>query len=203
MEMNRIRVAAGLVVCLVVGVAAVLAAAASPSPALSLRVEPAFSSVGFSVYEFGVVKVEGNFRDFSSDIFYDPVHPERSHINFTVQVASVQTSSRTRDEKLRGESFFDATHYPTMTFVSTSVAAQPDKLLLVTGDITIRGVTRRVTVPAHYSGITKINDHQSFAGFESTFTLDRTEFGVNGSAGPRAAISNNVTIHLSLGAQLQ
>ncbi len=197
--MNRIRVVLAFVICLAAG----LAAAPPPSPALTLRVEPAFSSVGFSVYEFGVVKVEGNFREFSSDIFYDPAHPERSHINFTVQVASVQTSSRTRDEKLRAEPFFDVAHYPTMTFVSTSVAAQPDKSLLVTGDITIRGVTRRVTVPARYSGITKINDHQSFAGFESTFTLDRTEFGVNGSAGPRAAISNTVTIHLSLGAQLQ
>ena len=197
--MNRIRIVPALLACVVLSVSALPA----PSPALSLRVAPAFSSIGFSVYEFGVVKIEGNFRDFSGDIFYDPVRPERSHINFTVQVASIQTSSRTRDENLRSPSFFDAVRYPAMTFVSTSVAAQPDKSLLVTGDITIRGVTRHITVPARYSGITKINDHQSFAGFETTFTLDRTEFGVNGGADARAAISNNVTIHLSLGAQLQ
>jgi polyisoprenoid-binding protein YceI len=201
--MNRIRVVLTLVVCLVMAVAAGVAASAAPSPALSLRVVPAFSSVGFSVYEFGVVKVEGNFRDFNSDIFYDPVNPERSHVNFTVQVASVETSSRARDENLRGPSFFDATRYPTMSFVSTSVTRQPDKSLLVTGDITIRGVTRRVTVTARFSGITKINATQSYAGFESTFTLDRTEFGVIGGADARVAISNNVTVHLSLGAQLQ
>jgi polyisoprenoid-binding protein YceI len=193
-----------LVLCLFVcGTLLAGGAAALPSPALTLHVEPAFSSIGFSVYEFGVVKVEGNFRDFTGDIFYDPVHPERSHVNFTVQVASVQSSSRVRDEKLRSAAFFDAQRYPTMTFVSTAVAAQPDKSLQVTGDISIRGVSRRITIPARYAGLTQINATQSFAGFESTFTLDRTEFGVNGGADARAAISDQVTVHLSLGAALR
>lgn len=175
----------------------------SNGQALSLSVAPVFSNVGFTIYEFGVMKQEGSFREFTGDIFYDPAHPERSRVNFAVQVDSIDARSRKREEVLRSDDFFDTQRFPTMTFTSTSVTASPDKTLQVTGDITIRGVTRRITIPVRYLGITQLNDHQSFAGFETTFTLDRTEFGVNGSrwSGGRLLLSKEVTVTLAIGAR--
>jgi polyisoprenoid-binding protein YceI len=142
--------------------------------ALSLSVAPVFSNVGFTIYEFGVMKQEGSFRDFRGDIFYDPAHPERSHVSFVVQVDSIDARSRKREEVLRSDDFFDTQRFPTMTFTSTSVTASPDKTLQVTGDITIRGVTKRITIPVRYLGLMRVSDQSSYAGFESTFTLDRT-----------------------------
>ena len=173
--------------------------------AMSLTVVPVFSNVGFSITEFGVMKQDGSFRDFSGEIFYDPAHPERSRVSFVVQVDSIDARSQHREAALRSDDFFDTQRFPTMTFTSTSVAALPDKSLQITGDITIRGVTRRITFPARYLGITQINDHQSFAGFTTTFTLDRTEFGVNGARwqGGRLLLSKEVTITLAIGARPQ
>ena len=171
--------------------------------AQSLSVAPVFSNVGFTIYEFGVMKQEGSFREFSGDIFYDPAHPERSRVNFSVQVDSIDARSRKREEVLRSDDFFDTQRFPTMTFTSTSVTASPDKTLQVTGDITIRGVTRRITIPVRYLGFMRVSDQSSYAGFESTFTLDRTEFGVNGARwqGGRLLLSKEVTVTLAIGAR--
>ena len=172
---------------------------------LSLTVAPAFSNVGFSIMEFGVMKQDGSFRDFSGDIFYDPAHPERSHVSFVVQVDSIDARSQHREAALRSDDFFDTQRFPTMTFTSTSVAALPDKTLEVTGDITIRGVTRRITIPVRYLGFMRVSGQSSYAGFESTFTLDRTDFGVNGArwSGGRLLLSKQVTVTLEIGARPQ
>jgi polyisoprenoid-binding protein YceI len=174
-------------------------------PALSLHVVPAFSNVGFSIMEFGVMRQDGSFRDFRGDIYYDPAHPERSRVNFTVQVDSIDARSRYREEALRSDDFFDTQRFPTMSFTSTSVAARPDGTLEVTGDITIRGVTRRITIPVRYLGFMRVSEQNSYAGFESTFTLDRTDFGVNGARwqGGRLLLSKEVTIKLEIGARPQ
>ncbi|HXZ28196.1 MAG TPA: YceI family protein [Terriglobales bacterium] len=173
------------------------------SQPLSLAVVPAFSNVGFSIMEFGVMRQEGSFRDFRGDIYYDPAHPERSHVSFVVQVDSIDARSRHREEALRSDDFFDTQRFPTMSFTSTAVAARPDGTLAVTGDLTIRGVSKRITIPVRYLGFMRVSDQSSYAGFESTFTLDRTEFGVNGARwqGGRLLLSKEVTITLQIGAR--
>jgi polyisoprenoid-binding protein YceI len=170
---------------------------------LSLTVTPVFSNVGFSIMEFGVMKQDGSFRDFSGDIFYDPAHPERSRVSFVVQVDSIDARSQHREAALRSDDFFDTQRFPAMTFISTSVAALPDKTLQVTGDITIRGVTKRITIPVRYLGFLRVSEQSSYAGFESTFTLDRTDFGVNGARwqGGRLLLSKQVTVTLEIGAR--
>ncbi len=172
---------------------------------LSLTVVPAFSNVGFSIVEFGVMKQDGSFRDFRGDIFYDPAHPERSRVSFTVQVDSIDARSQHREAALRSDDFFDTQRFPTMSFTSTSVRALPDRTLQVTGDLTIRGVTRRITIPVRYLGFMRLSEQSSYAGFTTTFTLDRTEFGVNGARwqGGRLLLSKEVTITLEIGARPQ
>jgi len=128
-------------------------------------------------------------------------------VSFTVQVASIDARSESRERVLLSDDFFDVQHFPTMTFTSTSVSAQPDHTLQVSGDITIRGVTKHVTVPVRYLGLNQLNNesHETFAGFESSFTVDRTEFGVNGTrwSGGKLLLSKEVTIHLTIGGQVQ
>ena len=173
------------------------------SQSLSLAVVPAFSNVGFSIMEFGVMRQEGSFRDFRGDIDYDSAHPERSRVSFVVQVNSVDARSRYREEALRSDDFFDAPRFPTMSFTSTAVAARPDGTLQVTGDITIRGVTKRITIAVRYLGFMRVSEQHSYAGFESAFTLDRTDFGVNGAKwqGGRLLLGKEVTVNLQIGAQ--
>ena len=178
-------------------------AGASPATAqpIALHIERAFSTVGFSIMEFGVMKQDGSFRDFSGEVFYDTAHPERSHVNFTVQVPSLDARSQAREKVVLSDDFFDAQHFPTMTFTSTSVAAKADNVLDVTGDLTIRGVTRHISVPVHYLGLNRLEGGHQYAGFETSFTVDRTQFGVNGSRwqGGKLLLSKDVTVHLTVG----
>ena len=203
MTLRRWRSPAALSLTLLLTLLAACQGRPADGQALSLTVSPVFSNVGFSIMEFGVMKQDGSFREFSGDIVYDPAHPERSHVSFVVQVDSIDARSRRREESLRSDDFFDTQRFPTMTFTSTSVAAQPDKTLQVTGDITIRGVTRRITIPVRYLGFMRLSDQSSYAGFESTFTLDRTDFGVNGArwSGGRLLLSKEVTVTLEIGAR--
>ena len=186
-----------------------IAAGAGPSPStkqpIAVRVERAFSTVAFSIMEFGVMKQDGSFRDFSGEVTYDAAHPEHSYVQFTVQVPSLDARSHAREQVVLSDDFFDAQRFPTMTFTSTAVAAKPDNSLQVTGDLTIRGVTKRVTVPVRYLGLTQISDGHKFAGFETTFTIDRTAFGVNGSrwSGGKLSLSKEVTVHLTVGGRVQ
>jgi polyisoprenoid-binding protein YceI len=203
MMKRKLRSTATLGLTLLLTLLAACQSRPTDGQSLSLTVTPVFSNVGFSIMEFGVMKQDGSFRDFSGDIFYDPAHPERSHVSIVVHVDSIDARSQHREAALRSDDFFDTQRFPTMTFTSTSVAALPDKTLQVTGDITIRGVTKRITIPVRYLGFMRVSDRSSYAGFESTFTLDRTEFGVNGSRwqGGRLLLGKEVTINLQIGAQ--
>lgn len=205
MSDRKLRVPASFALTLLLTLLAACQNRPAASNPLSLTVSPAFSSVGFSIMEFGVMKQDGSFRDFNGDIFYDPAHPERSYVNFVVQVDSIDARSRNRENALRSDDFFDTQRFPTMSFASTSVAARPDGTLQVTGDITIRGVTRRITIPVRYLGFMRVSEQNSYAGFESTFMIDRTEFGVNGArwqAG-RLLLGKEVTVTLQIGAKPQ
>lgn len=189
-------------------IAAPLAALAAEAAPLTIHAERAFSTVEFNILEFGVMKQDGTFRDFNGDVVYDQLHPEHSHVNFVVQVASIDARSHNRERVLLSDDFFDEPHFPTMSFVSTSVTADADKTLRVSGDITIRGVRKHITVPVRYLGLNhpyNNENQQTFAGFETTFTVDRTEFGVNGNrwSGGKLLLSKEVTVHLTIGGQVQ
>jgi polyisoprenoid-binding protein YceI len=164
------------------------------------EITPMYSNVGFSIMKF-FIKEEGGFRDYGGEIFYDPDHPERSWVNMTVKAASIDTRIDNRDKALRSEDFFDVDHYPTLSFKSVSVAAKPGDTLDVTGDLTIHGVTKRITLPVHFLGVRKLQGWGEFAGFDTEFTIDRTAFGVNAArwSGGRLILSNEVTIHLAIG----
>jgi polyisoprenoid-binding protein YceI len=169
--------------------------------AATYEITHVYSNVSFSIAKF-FFKEDGGFRQYSGEIFYDPDHPQRSRVQMTVEAESIDTRNDGRDRALRSDDFFDVARYPTLNFVSTAVAPRQDGTLDVTGDLTIHGVTRRITIPVHLLGTKQMQGWGDFIGFDTGFTIDRTEFGVNGShwSGGAAVLGKQVDIHLSIGA---
>jgi polyisoprenoid-binding protein YceI len=182
-------------------VLAVVAPGCAADPAYTYQITHEFSNVSFSITKI-FFKEEGGFRDYSGEIYFDPAHPERSRVQMTVQAASIDTRIEGRDRVLRSDDFFDTARYPTLSFVSTSVSAKAGGLLEVAGDLTIHGITRHITIPVRFLGTRKTENRGDIVGFDMEFTIDRTEFGVNGSrwSGGTLILSKDVNIHLAIGA---
>jgi polyisoprenoid-binding protein YceI len=158
------------------------------------RAEPVNGTVGFSIMKWGVIKEEGTFRDFKADIVFDDKKPAASRVAFDVDVASIDTKNDGRDSTLRSVEFFDAQRYPKMTFRSTRVAPRSKDVADVTGDLTIRGITRKVTVPVR------------LLGFETSFTIKRRDFGVTGGrwvAEFPGVLGEDVTVRIIAGGVTQ
>lgn len=158
----------------------------------------ASSAVDFTVYVKALftLKQHGEFKQFDGKVSYDPANPGAMHLNLTVYTASVDTHDTGHDEMLRSPDFFDVSQYPTMRFLSTAVSVAPNGNLVVDGDLTIRGVTKHLEVPVQVHR----RDAQD-AQFETTFDIDRSEFGLNGSAtagGFHLSVAKKVTIHLAI-----
>jgi len=124
-------------------------------------------------------KVRGSFAEFDGAVTVDAARPEASSVSFTVKAASVDTKEAKRDEHLRSADFFDAAKFPEIRFVSTSVRSSGENRYDVTGDLTLHGVTKRVTLPVTFLGIQKDPWGNEKAGFETAVVLNRKDFGVN------------------------
>lgn len=148
-------------------------AAAEP---VAYKVDSSHSAVSFTIRHF-VSNVPGRFKDFEGVIQHDRQKPEASSVSFTVQAGSVDTDNNERDEHLRSSDFFDVQKFPTLTFTSTSAKAKSAYELEVTGDFTLHGVTRRITIPVELLGTMK-GPHGEKAGFEATFTVNRKDYGI-------------------------
>ncbi|MGH9778693.1 MAG: YceI family protein [Candidatus Acidiferrales bacterium] len=177
------------------------ALAQAPTEPTTFRVRDGDTAVQFTITKWSVFKEEGRFRDFNGTIHYDPANPSASRVEFEIRVASIDTKIGTRDRALLSDDFLYADRYPTMSFRSTNVAPQGKDTFQVTGDITIRGVTRKITAPVKLLGFSNYRDGSErvdIAGFETSFTLDRTAFGVNGTrwSGGQLILGNEVNITL-------
>lgn len=123
-------------------------------------------------------KVPGRFTDFTGTIWLDRANYADSRVELTIQAASVDTDQDQRDNHLRSDAFFDVAKHPTLTFKSTAVRPQGDKKLAIEGDLTIRGVTKRVTLDVDILGSATYYNVER-VGFEARTTIDRTQFGVS------------------------
>jgi len=158
------------------------------------------SHIGFAIYKWAVFKEEGRFKHFSGSIAYDRKNPTTSRVEFTVQAKSVDSRNDGRDSALRSEEFFHVERHPNLFFRSTQVSAKRADSLLVTGELTMRGVTKRLTIPVRVLGTHRHSNLGELAGFESTFTVNREDFGI---ARGWYTLNKEVTIHLMIGAASQ
>lgn len=156
---------------------ALLVPAMAFAEATTWQVDPAHTGIQFSVRHF-FSQVPGRFNDFSGTIKYDPESPSSSSVEFTIQAASINTDNADRDNHLRSADFFDVEKHPTLSFKSTEVKAVSDGKLEVTGDFTVRGVTKRITVPVVFLG-SMDTPMGTRAGFHTEFKVDRKEYGVS------------------------
>jgi len=181
------------------GMAAICHAASTP---VDYLISPDLSSVTFTVYKWTILKEQGRFRNVSGEIHYDPARPQDSRVDITVQTASLDTNNTGRDGVLRSDDFFDVERFPTMRFVSRRVEPRSDRTLEVSGDLTIRGVTKPLQVLVTVNGVNTVANVGRLAGFETTFHIDRTDFGVNGTqwSGGNLLISRDVEVHLAIAA---
>ena len=141
--------------------------------------DPAHSTFEFVARHAMVTKVRGKFTDFEVTINADPENIEASSVEVRIRVASLNTHNEQRDAHLRSEDFFDVARWPEIVFRSTAVEEIDDNALTVSGDLTIRDVTKRITVPVDFTGISddpvaKIRR----AGFAGGRRLDRRDFGL-------------------------
>jgi polyisoprenoid-binding protein YceI len=175
--------------------------AARPSPAKTYTLSKLYTTLSFTATKWMVFKEEGTFQDFSGTLTYSPVDPAKCKIDVTVQSASLDTRVANRDKVLRSDDFFDVEKFPTLSFRSTGVKATGKETYDVEGDLTIHGVTKHITVLAKVIGVRVMPGIGDFAGFETTFNIDRREFSVLGSrwSGNTVAIDPTVVLHLIIG----
>ncbi|HET8617460.1 MAG TPA: YceI family protein [Acidimicrobiales bacterium] len=166
-------------------------------------IDPSHSRIGFVARHAMVTKVRGSFNEFEGSGHFDAEDPTRSHLQLTIQAASIDTRNADRDGHLRSNDFFDMETYPTITFVSTAVAQTGDAEYRVTGDLTIKGVSRPVTVELEYTGTAVDPYGNQRIGFEGKTTVNRKEWGVNWNAALEAGgllVSEKVTLEFDVSA---
>lgn len=167
------------------------------------QIDPAHSRLGFVARHAMVTKVRGQFTDFSGTLDLDEADPARSHAEVTVQMASIETGQAQRDEHLRGDDFFDVAANPVMTFRSTAAERTGDDTYRLTGDLTIKGVTRPVSIDIEYTGLVRDPFGNDRAGFEGRAVINRKDWGLGWNVALEAGgllVSDKITLELDVAA---
>lgn len=144
--------------------------------------DPAHSRIGFVARHAMVTKVRGSFNEFEGSGHFDADDLGKSHLTLTIEAPSIDTRNADRDAHLRSNDFFDMERYPEITYVSTGVEKLDDEHYRVTGDLTIKGVTRPVTVDFEFTGAVVDPFGNERIGFEGSATINRKDWGVNWNA---------------------
>lgn len=140
------------------------------------NIDTAHSTVGFSVRHLMVSKVRGVFDTFSGSIAI--AEDGTPSVRAEIDVTSINTRNEQRDGHIKSADFFDTEKFPTATFVSTGVVAKGDDYEL-TGDFTLKGVTKPVTLKMEFNGVNPGMGHGAVAGFEATTVINRKDFGID------------------------
>ncbi|WP_030569158.1 YceI family protein [Streptomyces aureocirculatus] len=142
-------------------------------------------------------RVRGQFDAFTGGAYLDGDHPSASRAWLTIQAASIRTGNRQRDELLRGK-FLDTDAHPTLTFTSTRVAQVDDAHYKVTGDLTVRGVNRPVTLDAVLTGSESDAQGDLRVAFRGSVTINRKDWGVNWNASTTLMVAPKVLLEFDV-----
>ncbi len=169
-------------------------------------IDPSHSELGFAVRHLAVSKVRGRLSKFEGTLELAE-DPTRSKATVTIDATSVDTREETRDNHLRTNDFFDVENHPSWTFTSTSIEAESPTEFKVVGDLTIRGVTKPVTLDVTYEGVVQDPWGNQRVGFSASTSINRDEFGVSFGAVADASgsilLAKKVDIQIELEAVLQ
>lgn len=175
-----------------------IATAATKPEAGKYNIDPMHSSVGFEVPHLVISTVEGKFKNFSGVLTIDDKF-EKSKLTAEADIGSIDTSVKDRDDHLKSPDFFDAAKFPKMTFKSTAISGKPEAFKL-TGDLTIKGQTKKATFDGVYKGAAVDGYGNLKAAYTATTKIKRSEYGLTWSkvveVGP--VVGDEVTITLKI-----
>jgi len=160
--------------------------------------DPYHTQVEFSAKHLGMMTVRGHFNEVSATGNLDPEHPERSSVEATINTASIRTHNEQRDKDLRSSNFLEIEKFPTMTFKSTKIEHIGGDKYRVTGDLTIKGNTKSITLNAVKYG--EFNDPQMGhrIGYAAETKINRKDFGMSFEAmlDGKFVVSNEIQINI-------
>ena len=175
--------------------AAVLFATTAWAQGSEWQIDPAHTTVAFTVRHMGISNVHGRFTKVSGTANVDDSDIAKSSVNATMDIASINTGNDSRDNDLRSPNYFDAAQFPTMTFKSKSITKNGDNKLKIVGDLTIKGVTKEVTLDVDGpSAPVKMGPNQR-RGLSATTSVNRKDFGV-GAKTPAAVVGEEIKIEI-------
>ncbi len=144
--------------------------------------DPYHTQVEFAAKHLGMMTVRGNFLDLTATGYIDPDHPETSSVDITIQTASIRTHHPQRDNDLRSSNFLEADKYPTITFKSTKIEGAGQDRFTVTGDLTIKGTTKPVTLSVVKYGEFNDPNMGHRIGYSAQGKINRKDFGMTFNA---------------------
>lgn len=175
----------------------------APATTGTYNIDPSHSRIGFVARHAMVTKVRGSFNEFEGAGYFDAENPAASRLSVTIQAASIDTRNADRDGHLRSGDFFDMENYPTISFTSTSVEPAGDSNFRVTGDLTIKGVTKSVAVDFELTGTAQDPWGNTRLGLEGSTVINRKDWGVNWNAALETGgvlVSEKVTLEFEISA---
>lgn len=158
------------------------AVAASPAPVQNstpFAIDQVHSSIIYRIKHMNVAYNYGRFNDMSGKFLLDKSDPSKSVVEISVNVESIDSNNDGRDKHLKSPDFFSAKEFPTITFVGKSFKKSGDDAFEVTGDLTMKGKSKSITVTITDTGVGPGRKGGEVAGYESTFTIKRSEFGMD------------------------
>ncbi|MCF8470064.1 MAG: YceI family protein [Parvibaculum sp.] len=189
---------------IIAAITAALAFLATPALAETdtYQIDTSHTYVGFEVNHLGFSTTYGRFNDVSGTIELDEADPEKSSVDVKIVPASIDTGHEKRDEHVRGPDFLDVETYPAMSFKSTRIERTGETTGKITGDLTMHGVTKPVTLDATLNsmGAYPMGENVTAAGFSASATIKRSDFGMDKWT---PMIGDEIPVTISLEAQKQ
>ncbi len=144
------------------------------------KLDAVHSSIGFTVKHMMVAKVNGGFNEYEADVKFDAKDLADSRFDFVIKAASIDTRNEARDNHLRNGDFFDTEKYPLIMFKTKKVEKSGDNVYAVTGDLTMKAITKEIVIPVTVDGpVFHPMAKTEAIGVEAVFKLDRQDYGVN------------------------
>ena len=169
-------------------------------------IDPTHSRIGFVARHAMVSKVRGSFNEFEGSASINGEDPSRSSVSLTIQAKSIDTRNEDRDAHIRSNDFFSMDEFPEITFASTSIVAREDDIYTVTGDLTMRGVSRAISFDLEHTGSAIDPWGNLRVGFDGSVVVNRKDWGINWNAGLEAGgvlVGEKVTLEFEIAAVKQ
>ena len=169
-------------------------------------IDPTHSRIGFVARHAMVSKVRGSFNEFEGSASINGEDPSRSSVSLTIQAKSIDTRNEDRDAHIRSNDFFSMDEFPEITFASTSIVTREDDTYTVTGDLTMRGVSRAISFDLEHTGSAIDPWGNLRVGFDGSVVVNRKDWGINWNAGLEAGgvlVGEKVTLEFEIAAVKQ